>query len=124
MKTNYIKANKAQVINNIALAIYDKPKKVKQLIKVQSITIEMTSDDHIEVTCEMYTNNIVRYLIKGTRSSATITVNTITNEIARKPYKASPLYISDISNNLWCFEILEKIAELNNITLTALFELY
>lgn len=124
MKTNHIKANKTQIVNNIALAIYNKPEKIKQLIKVQSITLEMTSDDHIDVTCEMYGNNIVRYLINGTRSNTTITVNTITNEITRKPYKVTSLYVSDISNNLWCFEILEKIAEFNNITLTALFELY
>lgn len=121
MKTNYIKANKTQVINNIALAIYDKPEKIKQLIKVQSITIEMTSDDHIGVTCEMYANNIVRYLIKGTRSNTTVTINTLTNEVTRKPYKVSPLYISDISHNLWCFEILEKIAELKNVPYETLF---
>lgn len=121
MKTNYIKANKTQVINNIALAIYDKPEKIKQLIKVQSITIEMTSDDHIDVTCEMYANNIVRYLIKGTRSNTTVTINTLTNEVTRKPYKVSPLYISDISHNLWCFEILEKIAELKNVPYETLF---
>lgn len=121
MKTNYIKANKSQVINNIALAIYDKPEKVKQLIKVQSITIEMTSDDHIDVTCEMYDNNVVRYLIKGTRSNTTVTINTLTNEITRKPHKVNPLYTSDISHNLWCFEILEKIAELKNVPYETLF---
>lgn len=121
MKTNYIKANKAQIINNIALAIYNKPEKVKQLIKVQSITIEMTSDDHIDVDCEMYGNNIVRYLIRGTRSNTTVTINTLTNEITRKPYKVNPLYISNISHNLWCFEILKKIAEFKNVPYETLF---
>lgn len=120
----HVKGNKKQVVNNIALAIHDKPKKIKQLIAVQSITINCTSDDHIEIDCELYAGNIARYIVKGTRCNTTITVNTITNEIIRKPRNIKPIFITEIYWNVWAADILERIAELNGITLETLFNRY
>lgn len=96
-----------QIIKNIAYHIKGKEDKIRQLKAVQSISMTCTSDDHIKVDCEMYNDGIVRYLIEGTRSGMTITVNTRTNEIVRKPRNAKPWYGCQIS--CWCYDILKLL---------------
>ena len=102
-----MKANRQQIINNIATIIRDKDKKIEQLEKVQGITMTCTSDDRIYIICELYCDNIVRYLIEGTRSSMTITANMATNEIIRKPNGIKPWQVAE--TDCWAFEILKKV---------------
>lgn len=79
------RADPEQVARNIALLIWDKEKKLEQLDKVQGITVRCTSDDHINIICEIHHDGIVRYLIEGTRSGMTVTADTETREIVRLP---------------------------------------
>lgn len=102
------KANREQVIKNIARIIKGNEKKIKQLNAVQNICIHCTSDDYITIKCELYHGNIVRYLITGTRSSMTITANTLTNEIVRKPRNEKAWYEAETS--CWAGEILKLVA--------------
>lgn len=102
-----MKANEKQIITNIANIIRGKQNKIDQLVKVHSITLHCTSDDYIRVTCELYYNNIVRYLISGTRSSMTITANTLTGEIVRKPRNIKPWTVSEVGT--YAGYILERL---------------
>lgn len=100
-------ANREQIIKNIARIIKGNQKKIEQLNKVQSISINCTSDDHIRIKCELYMNNVVRYLIEGTRSGMTITANTLTNEIVRKHRNEDPWY--EAETDCWASDILKKV---------------
>lgn len=108
----YVKGNKEQIIRNIALAIRGNAKKIKQLETVQDITITCTSDDAINITAEIYADGIARYLIRGTRSSVTVTVKTTTNELVRKTRGTKPVFVTEIYSNVWMWEILDKVKEL------------
>ena len=109
----YVRGNKEQIIRNIALAIRGNAKKIKQFETVQEITITCTSDDSIYITAEIYADGIARYLINGTRSSVTVTVKTATNELIRKPRGTKPVFVTEIYNNVWMWEILDKVKELS-----------
>lgn len=91
-----MRANTEQVIKNIVRIISNNDKKIEQLEKVQSITMNCTSDDHIRIKCELYKNNIARYLIEGTMSGMTITANTLTNEITRKHRNEKAWYEAEV----------------------------
>lgn len=102
-------ANEKQIIKNIANILKDNPDKIRQLEAVQGISMTCTSDDHIWINCELYQNHIVRYLITGTRSSMTITVNASTHEICRKKRNEIPWAVGEIQT--WCGYILNKVNE-------------
>lgn len=102
------RADRNQIIKNIARIIRNKDKKIEQLNKVQSISINCTSDDHIRIKCELYHNNIVRYLIEGTMSGMTVTANTLTNEIVRKPRNEKAWYTAEV--DCWASDILTLVA--------------
>ena len=102
-----MKANREQITNNIAALIRGNEKKIEQLVKVQEITMVCTSDDHLNITCEMYDNNIVRYLLNGTRSGMVVTANTATKEIIRKPNGIKPWQVAE--TDCWAWEILKKV---------------
>lgn len=99
--------NNQQIIKNIAHHIRGKENKINQLKAVQEISMLCTSDDHINITCEMLPDGIVRYLISGTRSGMTLTVDTRKNEITRKPRGAAPWYTCKAE--CWCSDILKRI---------------
>ena len=80
------------VERHIKNALAENPKKKSQFQKVVDFSQNLTSQDTLAVTAELYDNNIVRYLIEGTRSSMTLTVNALTNEVKRKPRNAIPWY--------------------------------
>lgn len=103
----YIKANPNQIFRNIAVVLKHNPRKVEQLETVQSICLNLTSDDGIDIECELYSGSIARYLIQGTRSGMTITVNTLTNEIVRKRRGEQPWVAARIHCN--CYEIFEML---------------
>ena len=102
-------ANKKQNIKNIVSILKDNPDKVRQLKAVQGISWTCTSDDYIWIDCELYQNHIVRYLIKGTHSSMTITANARTHEICRKKRNEVPWAVGEIQT--WCYWILDKVNE-------------
>lgn len=85
-----MRANREQILRNIALILKHNPQKVAQLEKVGDITVHMTSDDHVNIDIELYDNNIVRYLIEGTRSGCTMTVDMKTMKVIRKPRNLRP----------------------------------
>lgn len=93
----------SNLANLIANVVRNNEKKMEQLKRVQSICLNLTSDDGISVDTEMYYDNIVRFRISGTRCGMVITYNTITGEIVRKPAGARPwhtewehIHVSDI----------------------------
>ncbi len=96
-----------QIIKNIANLIKDNTKKIEQLRKVQDITFNLTSDDYIDIKMECYENNIVRYLIEGTRANMTITANVLKKEIIRKPRNEKPWYSAN--GRAWAYEILDEV---------------
>ena len=106
-----MRANREQVIKNIARIIRNNDKKIEQLQKVQGISINCTSDDHIRIKCELYQNNIARYLIEGTRSGMTITANTLTNELTRKHRNEKAWYEAEIE--CWAEDILKLVERRN-----------
>ena len=108
MKHKRINAN--QVEKNIARILAGNTEKIKQLEKVEDISFHLTSDDGVDITCELYDNNIVRYLIKGTRCGMTITANTLTNEIMRKPRCIKPYRTDHVKSNV-CY-ILARIEQM------------
>lgn len=108
MKHKRINAN--QVEKNIARILTGNTEKIRQLEKIEDISCHLTSDDGIDITCELYDNNIVRYLIKGTRCGMTITANALTNEIMRKPNGIKPYRTEHITSNV-CY-ILARIEQM------------
>lgn len=84
--------------------------KKTQLEAVQKITSHLTSDDGVLVEMELYDGNICRFLIKGTRSSVTITYNMLTWDLARKPINAKPWYTNWMHTH--ASDILERVEEL------------
>ena len=94
---------KNQIMQNIAVLIWDKPKKLEQLQKVGEITFTCTSDDYIYITAELYHNNLVRYLITGTRSCMTVTADPITRQILRKPRNLKPWAVT--KTECWASDI-------------------
>ena len=105
MKTK--RPNRKQVETNIANIIRGNRKKIEQLEMVKEISSHLTSDDGIRIICELYTGNIARYLITGTRCSMTVTANTITGEIIRKPRGTKPWYSDWVTTN--ATDILRKV---------------
>ena len=89
------------VCKHIARIMSYNPSKARQVEKVASISSHLTSASSARVTCELYDGNIMRFVIVGTRSSATITANTITNEIVRKPRGAKPWYEIDVDVEIY-----------------------
>ena len=106
------KADSNQVARNIAYLIWDKAKKIEQLDKVQGITMNCTSDDHINVVGELHHGNIVRYLIEGTRSRMTITADTSTREMLRLPRGSQALHRFEC--DMWCSDIQKWIEKWKN----------
>lgn len=102
-----MKLNEKQAVKHIAWIIHDKPEKMRQLETVQDISIHLTSDDSISIKCELYAGNIVRYLITGTRSQMTITADTITRQIIRKPRNIKPAFEAETYGTIWCSDILK-----------------
>lgn len=51
--------------------------------------------------------NIARYLIEGTRCNMTITANTLTREIVRKPRNAKPFFVAE--TDCWAGDILRAV---------------
>lgn len=86
------KATEKMIVKNIARAIRGNEKKIEQLRKLKERCVYLTSSDGIHITAELYEGNIARFIIEGTRSNMTVTVNTITNQIIRKPRGAEPWY--------------------------------
>lgn len=101
------KADEKTVNRHIASFLRQNPKKWEQLDKVQGITISCTSDDHIHVQLEMYDNNIVRFLITGTRCNMVICGNALTHEIIRKPRNARPWDMAEYDT--WVYRIKELV---------------
>lgn len=85
--------------NLIAQVIKRHDRKREQLERVQDICIHLTSDDGIMIDCELYSDNICRFLITGTRCSMTITYNTLTWELTRKPRGKRPWHTDWIHAN-------------------------
>ena len=100
-------ANRKQIIRNIVNIIKGNSKKINQLETVQDITFTCTSDDHINIICELYHGNIVRYVINGTRSGMVITADALTGEIVRKPYKENPWSVTE--TECYVSEILKEV---------------
>lgn len=92
-----MKVNTNQIVKNIANAIKNNPNKIEQLEKVKDITLHYTSDNNCRIVIEMYNNNIVRYIVNGTKSQTIVTYNTATKQIVRKPYKEIPWYTDFIN---------------------------
>ena len=101
------RVNPDQIARNIARLIYDRPEKIRQLETVQSITAHLTSDDYVYITCELYRDGIARYLIRGTRSSMTITARVLSREACRKPRNERPWM--DAETSMWAGDILRKV---------------
>lgn len=99
-----MRANSEQIIRNIAMILKHNPQKVAQLNKVGDITCHLTSDDHVNITVELYRNNIARYLIKGTRCRATVTANIRTMELTRKPRNEKPWAYA--WTDAWVYDII------------------
>lgn len=97
----------SNTINLIAQICKRHEVKKAQLEMVQEISIHLTSDDGISIEVELYDNNICRFLITGTRSSMTITYNTLTWELCRKPRNAKPWYTNWMHTN--AIEILKQV---------------
>lgn len=106
------KADSNQIAMNIARLIWDKAKKIEQLNKVQGITMTCTSDDHIHVICELHHNNIVRYLIEGTRSKMVVTANCETREMLRLPRGSEASHKNEC--DMWCTDIQNHIEKWQN----------
>ena len=104
--------SKTQIENLIANIINRHEDKRKQLETIQSICIHLTSDDGITIEAELYDNNICRFLIKGTRCSMTITYDTLTWELCRKPKNTKPWHSTWIATNT--YKIFDRAEELNN----------
>ena len=102
-----VKANRGQIIRNIANIIKNDSKKIKQLEAVQSISVNCTSDDHINIKCELYYSGIVRYLIEGTRSGMTVAAIAATGEIVRKKRGEKPW--CECETDCWASDILEIV---------------
>lgn len=103
------RADARQVARNIAVFLKHNPEKIAQLEKVQAITIWLTSDDWCEITCEMYEDGIERYLIRGTRSTMTITVKEPEHLLVRKPRGARPWYTDTVE--CWIHDIIRIYEE-------------
>ena len=99
------------VCKHIARIMSYNPNKARQVEKVASISFHLTSASSARVTCELYDGNIMRFLIVGTRSSCTITANTITNEIVRKPRGAKPWYETEIDVEI-DYDIMPRYREI------------
>lgn len=84
-----VKCTREQIMRNIAVILKHNPQKVAQLEKVGEITCHLTSDDHVNITVELY-RGVARYLIEGTRCRATVTANLRTMELTRKPRNEKP----------------------------------
>lgn len=106
-----MRASREQIIRNIAVILKHNPQKVAQLEKVGDITVHLTSDDSAWCEVELYYNNIVRYLITGTRSSCTITADLKTMQVIRKPRNAKPW--ANACVDLQVFDIIRRY---NDIT--------
>lgn len=85
-------ATREQIDRNIAVILKHNPEKVAQLEKVGEITCHLTSDSGCLITAELFRNHIVRYIVNGTRCRATLTVNTDTMKLTRKPRNEKPWY--------------------------------
>lgn len=96
----------SNIENLIAQVVKRNEKKRQQLEKVAEISCHLTSDAGINIEAELYNNNICRFLISGTRCGMTITYNTLTWEIVRKPRGEKPWYKTSEQSNAWF--ILEK----------------
>ena len=94
----------------MASAIAKNSKKYEQLLTVNDICHTLTSDGGIDVNAEIYSGNIVRYLIKGTRCSMTLTFNTITYEIVRKKRNERPIYTDDF--HTYAYYIIDAVNEI------------
>lgn len=99
-----IKCTREQVMRNIAVILKHNPEKVAQLEKVGDITFHLTSDDHVNITAELYRDGIARYLIEGTRCRATVTANLRTMELTRKPRNEKPW--SEAWTDAWVYDII------------------
>ena len=100
-----------QLERNIARLIALNPEKVNQLDKLQDLCLYYTSDDDVTIRSELYHDDIVRYIITGTRCIMTITAHSKTGELVRKPRGEDPwAYTEDYSN---CGDILHLAMELS-----------
>jgi hypothetical protein len=102
--------NNKQHLMNMANAIARNPKKYEQLQTVNDICHTLTSDAGIDVTAEIYSGNIVRYLINGTRCSMTLTFNAITYEIVRKKRNERPIYTKSFHS--YAYNIIDAVNEI------------
>lgn len=107
------KATENMIAKNIARAIRGNEKKMEQLTKLKDRCVYLTSSDGICITAELYEGNIARFVIEGTRSSMTVTVNTVKNEIVRKPRGAEPWYTVKMCN-MNVYQIEEEIEKMES----------
>lgn len=108
------RSRQSQIARNIAVILFHNPEKIRQLEQVKAICSHLTSDDGVCVDVEIYGGGVARYLIHGTRCGMTVTANTLTNEIMRKPRGAQPVFTSWVSMNTSdVFEVLESIQSLH-----------
>lgn len=96
----------SNIENLIAQVIRKHDVKRRQLETVADISAHLTSDAGIHIEAELYDNNICRFLIEGTRCRMTITYNTLTWELVRKPRGKKPWYKTTEQSNAWF--ILER----------------
>lgn len=99
--------NKRQLCMNLANVLRINETKMNQFLKIRDICEHLTSNDGITVEIELYDNNIVRYLIEGTRCKFTCTFNAIDKTVIRKPRNAKPFFTTWVKMN--CSYVLEMI---------------
>lgn len=102
---------KNNIENLIANVVVRHEDKHKQLEKMQEICIHLTSDDGICIKAELYKNNVCRFLIQGTRCNMTITYNTLTWDLTRKPRGEKPWHTQSMYNRN-IYTILERVKEI------------
>lgn len=90
--------NENMVIKRIADILKGNPVKMEQFARLISICIAYTSDTGVQIEVEMYPENIVRYIINGTRCNWVCTYNTQKNVVIRKPRNIKPWYSFRINN--------------------------
>lgn len=84
--------------------------KLEKLLTLQDITRNYTSDDGIEVKCELY-NGYTRYLLEGCRCNMILCFDVNSKELKRKKRNDIPefikTYYTNISDILMLYEKIE-----------------
>lgn len=73
--------------------------KLEKLLKLQEITRNYTSDDGVEVQCELY-NGYTRYLLTGCRCNMTLCYDVNTKNLIRKKRNDKAEFIKHYYTNI------------------------